>query len=645
MPVYCTLSRGLILLLAGTVQIPIQATTAHFNITVQDDNLPEGLELVQVIITDVQPSAYGQPDLAARSRTVSIAANDDHQGVFAFDAGSRVMDAAEDDTVTLTVRRTGGTFGVAQVTYTMTRRGSSATPISSVVSFAAGVDVGLLVLSIPGDNISDGFVFYDVVLTQTTIGRISLGNSSALLRIEPSDVPAGVIAFLPDQRTLTISEMAPATTFSVSVRRYAGSTSIIGVQGKVLNGSSDFIVGAAIAAMAEGQTTAELEFTLTDDDIPEPEERFTIVLSLLVGSAIVDSTYNTMVVTVLPSDDAFGVMQFAPSQPTLAFVEPSLANTVNAYNLTVERLAGAFADTTVRWSLEVRGETAASSLASFAQTNGSVTLLEGERMATITLHVLADDVPDNEQLFTVRLLDASNDARVSTANATVDVSIAGNDDGITFEDQDVLVLEDSDSDVVNVTITLVRKGLLASPVTVSYSTVGGTATAGSDFLSATGTVTFPVGVARQSLVLQVVDDPTMENVEVFSVRLSNVQGDAVLPMPSLNISIDRSDGGAGVFGFEDGSRNAALVEGLNEQVSCRFHAVSLQMRPSVGFPSRHIFGLIADVHCVGQPHRQSPQPIPSRHPWHGQLDVEPYSYWIICTCDGHPAKQRPLGLR
>jgi hypothetical protein len=90
----------------------------------------------------------------------------------------------------------------------------------------------------------------------------------------------------------------------------------------------------------------------------------------------------------------------------------------------------------------------------------------------------------------------------------------------------------------------------ASPVTVEYTTVNGTATAGSDYLSQSGTVTFAPGETSIQVGFTVYGDTVFEPDETFSILLSNPVGaqlgddtgtitivnDDASPMPNVFIS-------------------------------------------------------------------------------------------------------------
>lgn len=58
-------------------------------------------------------------------------------------------------------------------------------------------------------------------------------------------------------------------------------------------------------------------------------------------------------------------------------------------------------------------------------------------------------------------------------------------------------------------------------VTVGYATANGTATAGSDYTAASGTLTFAPGVTAQQVNVSVIGDTTVEPTETFTVALSN----------------------------------------------------------------------------------------------------------------------------
>src|SRR5262249_32321470 len=76
------------------------------------------------------------------------------------------------------------------------------------------------------------------------------------------------------------------------------------------------------------------------------------------------------------------------------------------------------------------------------------------------------------------------------------------------------------------TVTLASP--LGTPVTVDYGTSDGTATAGSDYTAASGTLTFAPGETTKSVLVDVFGDTVLEADETFSVALTNAVGSQVV---------------------------------------------------------------------------------------------------------------------
>ncbi|MBI1900168.1 MAG: S8 family serine peptidase, partial [Planctomycetia bacterium] len=92
---------------------------------------------------------------------------------------------------------------------------------------------------------------------------------------------------------------------------------------------------------------------------------------------------------------------------------------------------------------------------------------------------------------------------------------------------DVSVLE-GNSGTVDAVFTVTLSAASSDFVTVDYATANGTATAGSDYEAAVGTVTFVPGETSQTVAVTVNGDTTPEPNETFFVNLSNPSGATLL---------------------------------------------------------------------------------------------------------------------
>ena len=81
------------------------------------------------------------------------------------------------------------------------------------------------------------------------------------------------------------------------------------------------------------------------------------------------------------------------------------------------------------------------------------------------------------------------------------------------------------------TVTLSEPSL--EPITVSYTTANGTATAGSDYISKSGTLFFAPGETTRTILVRAIDDSTFEPSETFTINLSNAGGGTIADGQSI----------------------------------------------------------------------------------------------------------------
>ncbi|MBU8874849.1 hypothetical protein KQ910_13820 [Reyranella sp. MMS21-HV4-11] len=117
------------------------------------------------------------------------------------------------------------------------------------------------------------------------------------------------------------------------------------------------------------------------------------------------------------------------------------------------------------------------------------------------------------------------------------------------------------------TFTVILSAAAAGPVTVAYSTADGTATSGSDYVAASGNLTFAAGETSKTLQVTVNGDTAAEGNEAFTVRLANAAGatiadgsatgtltndDAAATLPALSVgdvSLREGDSGTAELMF------------------------------------------------------------------------------------------------
>jgi hypothetical protein len=88
-------------------------------------------------------------------------------------------------------------------------------------------------------------------------------------------------------------------------------------------------------------------------------------------------------------------------------------------------------------------------------------------------------------------------------------------------------------------------------VTVNFATANGTATAGSDYVAKSGTVTFLPGETTKTVTISVKGDKTTEPDETFFVNLSSASGATIADSQGLGTILNDDSGGGG------GKKNAS----------------------------------------------------------------------------------------
>ncbi|MGF1520815.1 MAG: Calx-beta domain-containing protein [Leptolyngbyaceae cyanobacterium] len=156
----------------------------------------------------------------------------------------------------------------------------------------------------------------------------------------------------------------------------------------------------------------------------------------------------------------------------------------------------------------------------YTSTSGTLTFAAGETTQTLTVDILNDaDVEVDDETFTVSL---------SNANGAAIADLTGIG---TIVDDDAALLPELSIDDITVnetdgtaTFTVNLSAAAASDATVNFATADGTATAGSDYVTASGTLTFDAGVTSQTVTVDLIDDDVAEGSETFAVNLTGAVG-------------------------------------------------------------------------------------------------------------------------
>ena len=333
--------------------------------------------------------------------------------------------------------------------------------------------------------------------------------------------------------TYTVSEAM--TSVTITVNRTGGTDGAVTVNYALTNGTAtggatcaagvDYINTGGTVSFAGGVSTQTFTVTLCPDALNKVDETFNVTLSGATGGATI-GTPATAVVTITNDDP-----QPSISINSVSANEGNSGTTPFAFTVSLSAASGQ----TVTVNYFTADGTASAGSDYTAIPNTLLTFAPGETIKTVTVLVNGDTVVEPNETFTVNLATPTN-ATIATAQGTGTIV---NDDVVlpTLAINDVRVTE-GDSGTVTATFTVTETGSFTTPITVQYATANGTATAGSDYVSTSGTLTFNPGTTTQTISVLVNGDLLKEPNETFFVNLSSPTNATITKAQGFGVIVD-----------------------------------------------------------------------------------------------------------
>lgn len=154
--------------------------------------------------------------------------------------------------------------------------------------------------------------------------------------------------------------------------------------------------------------------------------------------------------------------------------------------------------------------------------SGQVTIPAGQTSATVAIPVYGDRLVEDTETFFLRLTNPTN---AFMADGLGIATILDNEPRISIDN---VTKYEGNGKTTTFTFTVRLSVGYDQAVTVNYATAGGTATAGTDYTSKTGTLTFAAGETSKTISVVVKGDKQKEANETFFVDLSGVSNNAII---------------------------------------------------------------------------------------------------------------------
>lgn len=204
-----------------------------------------------------------------------------------------------------------------------------------------------------------------------------------------------------------------------------------------------------------------------------------------------------------------------PASPPNVSVSDSLTldETAGNASFTISLSAATTHRVTVKYST---ANGTAQKATDYTETIGSAIFEPGVTTRTVEVPILDDNIDEVDESFTFTI--SPNLGILTRAQSTV--TILDNDPPPSVSIGDASVFEGG-SGTRNINFPVTLSAASGMTITLNYATAAGTATADTDYNSASGMVTFSPGQTTSSIVVQVRGDGLNEGDETFLVNLSN----------------------------------------------------------------------------------------------------------------------------
>jgi hypothetical protein len=449
-------------------------------------------------------AALGAPDAA----TLAIVDND-AGGVLVLGAASYSVGEAG-PSVTVNVKRTNGTASGVSVQLATSDGSASAgadyTGVSTTLNFAAGQTSQTVTIPILEDALFEGNETFQVSLSNPA-GGATLGKTTT-----------AVVTIVENEPSLQFSAVGYSvseskTSLIVTVTRSGSATGTVGVSYASADGTAtagqDYTAVSGTLSFGPNVKTRTFTLPLLTDSFVDPAGNETILLSLTnpTGGAGVGEP-STATVTITENDVA-GQLYFSAA----AY---SASETKASVTITVKRAGGAASGVSVDYATS---DGTALAGVDYTAASGTLTFAAGQTSATFSVPLFNNPAPEPDETVNLTLANPGGGGALGTPAAAV-LTILADSPLLQFSAATYSVGEKGKQ----ATITVLRSGSTAAPVSVDYATGDGTASAPGDYTASSGTLSFAAKVSKLTFTVPIVDDPLVEGDETVNLSLANPVG-------------------------------------------------------------------------------------------------------------------------
>jgi Ca2+-binding RTX toxin-like protein len=267
--------------------------------------------------------------------------------------------------------------------------------------------------------------------------------------------------------------------------------------------------GTLIFNVNPGETSKQITVSVLGDSLFEANETFFVNLSNATNASIADAQAQG----TITNDDV--------TLPTITLaVSPTSVSEDGTTNLiyTFTRTGATTNALTVNYGITGTANTSDYTGAT-PGTGKTITFAANSATATLTIDPTADTIVESNETVALTLATGTG---YTIGTTTAVIGTITNDDllpNLNLSANKTIV--EGNTNPQNVTYTVTLSSTSTQTITVQYATANGTAIAGSDYTSTSGTLTFNPGVTSQVINIPILNDSINEANETFSLTLNS----------------------------------------------------------------------------------------------------------------------------
>lgn len=394
---------------------------------------------------------------------------------------------------------------------TATTAGGDYTAISQTLTFAPGETTKIFTVQVNGDTANEATETFNVALSGALNASIVGGPGVGSIVNDDASLPALTVANAALGESVGLANVQVALT--------SPSDGTVSVQYTTSNGTAtagaDYTAVSGTLTFPVGATTQMIQVPITNDSLDEVDETLFVDLSAPVGAMIAD---GQGVVTILDEDPVptLVISDRTVTEGNTGVTGLSLSVTLSTASGRTVTVNYATADGTARSGPGVGGN-------DYSMISGTLVFPPGTTTVPLNIGVNGDLTDEPNETFNVNLLSPVN-AAISKPQGVVTILDDDAPPTITISD---VTLTEGNSGPKAFTFTVSLSVVSAQLVTVNAATANGSAIAGSDYVAASGLLSFPPGQATQTFTVQVVGDTMIEAEETFFLNLFSAANAAI----------------------------------------------------------------------------------------------------------------------